>query len=210
MSYLADFPVRTSAQPEKEQESTASAPGSGQKWRASFAKFDQDSSSWKTHQHSLLGGLDEFSETWPRWGLMRAGECWERQTWAPITRETASGLWPKIPTPTVCGNYNRKGITKKAGDGLATYVRKFPTATATAHKGWSVNHNRAETDDRLDYTVEREAHKSGESGRLNPEWVEWLMGFPSGWTELKPLEMRRFREWQRQHSPTCQEMRDAG
>ena len=25
-------------------------------------------------------------------------------------------------------------------------------------------------------------------GSLNPEWVEWLMGFPKGWTDLKPLE----------------------
>jgi DNA (cytosine-5)-methyltransferase 1 len=22
-------------------------------------------------------------------------------------------------------------------------------------------------------------------GKLNPNWVEWLMGFPTGWTDLK-------------------------
>ena len=22
-------------------------------------------------------------------------------------------------------------------------------------------------------------------GKLNPEWVEWLMGYPVGWTDLK-------------------------
>jgi DNA (cytosine-5)-methyltransferase 1 len=27
------------------------------------------------------------------------------------------------------------------------------------------------------------------SGQLNPTWVEWLMGWPQGWTELKPSEM---------------------
>jgi hypothetical protein len=27
------------------------------------------------------------------------------------------------------------------------------------------------------------------SGSLNPTWVEWLMGWPLGWTDLKPLEM---------------------
>lgn len=37
------------------------------------------------------------------------------------------------------------------------------------------------------------------SGQLNPEWVEWLMGWPIGWTELGPLEMDRFHEWQQQH-----------
>jgi len=26
-------------------------------------------------------------------------------------------------------------------------------------------------------------------GPLNPDWVEWLMGWPIGWTDLKPLEM---------------------
>ena len=42
----------------------------------------------------------------------------------------------------------------------------------------------------------------GQGGQLNPEWVEWLMGWPIGWTELKPLAMDKFREWQRQHSPS--------
>ena len=104
-------------------------------------------------------------------------------------------------TPTVCGNYNRKRASKTSGDGLATYVHKFPTPTATAYKGWSKNHNRAMTDDRLDYTVEREANECGQPGRLNPTWEEWLMAWPIGWTELKPLEMGRFQLWLRQHSP---------
>jgi DNA (cytosine-5)-methyltransferase 1 len=105
-------------------------------------------------------------------------------------------LWP---TPTVSGNYNRKGASQNSGDGLATMVRMFPTATATAYKGWSKNHNRANTDDRLDYTIEREAHQSGATGQLNPNWVEWLMGWPIGHTELKPLATDKFREWQQQH-----------
>jgi len=25
-------------------------------------------------------------------------------------------------------------------------------------------------------------------GQLNPEWVEWLMGFPAGWTDCVPSE----------------------
>ena len=40
-------------------------------------------------------------------------------------------------------------------------------------------------------------------GLLNPTWCEWFMGFPQGWTEFAPLEMRRFREWQQQHSVNC-------
>jgi len=33
------------------------------------------------------------------------------------------------------------------------------------------------------------------AGQLNPDWVEWLMGWPIGWTDLKPLAMGRFRLW---------------
>lgn len=114
------------------------------------------------------------------------------------------------PTPTVCGNHNRKGASATSGDGLATVVaqRTWPTATATAYKGWSPNHNRANTDDRLDYTVEREAFQHGQQTppmRLSPDWVEWLMGWPIGHTDLKPLGMDRFREYVQQHGEclTC-------
>jgi hypothetical protein len=27
-----------------------------------------------------------------------------------------------------------------------------------------------------------------QDGFLNPMWVEWLMGFPLGWTDLEDLE----------------------
>lgn len=33
-------------------------------------------------------------------------------------------------------------------------------------------------------------------GKLNPTWVEWLMGWPTGWTDLKPLAMDKYRQWQ--------------
>lgn len=35
---------------------------------------------------------------------------------------------------------------------------------------------------------------------LNPLFAELAMMWPSGWTDLKPLEMDKFREWQQQHS----------
>jgi DNA (cytosine-5)-methyltransferase 1 len=36
-------------------------------------------------------------------------------------------------------------------------------------------------------------------GQLNPTWVEWLMGWPAEWTDLKPLEMDKFLYVQQQH-----------
>ncbi len=212
--FLADSRARTSAQPEAAQDLTAPEAGFGQKWRGSFAKYDPATFSWKTRQFSLLGDCVEFSETWPRWGSMRNGECWERPMSERPTGETESGLWP---TPT-CGGGGQtlpEGTTPqgKTPEGrkqtvcLERYVQQverkvWPTPTATAHKGWSKSHNRARTDDRLDYTVEREASESGLIGRLNPQFVEWLMGWPIGWTELQHLETGRFREWLQQHGGT--------
>lgn len=43
---------------------------------------------------------------------------------------------------------------------------------------------------------------SDTSGALNPDWVEWLMGWPIGWTGLKPLEMDRFQSWRKAHLNT--------
>jgi hypothetical protein len=97
MSYLADFHARTSALPEQAQESKATEAGCGRKWEGSFARYDRDSHGWKTPQCSLLGGLIVFSETWPRWGSMRNGECWERTTLALATTGSEYG---SLPTPT--------------------------------------------------------------------------------------------------------------
>ena len=35
---------------------------------------------------------------------------------------------------------------------------------------------------------ERRSMRSGNGGKLNPTWVEWLMGFPTGWTDLRDSE----------------------
>jgi DNA (cytosine-5)-methyltransferase 1 len=35
---------------------------------------------------------------------------------------------------------------------------------------------------------EKRQMSAGTGGRLNPTWVEWLMGFPLEWTDLKDLE----------------------
>jgi hypothetical protein len=37
------------------------------------------------------------------------------------------------------------------------------------------------------------------TGHLNPEWLEWFMGWPMGWTGLEPLEMGKYREWLQSH-----------
>ena len=92
-SFLADFPVRTSPRLEKAQESKESGQECGSRWPESFAKWDHATSSWKTPLSLLAEDSTEFSGIWPRWGMMRAGECSVQSMPAHLTRGTGSGLW---------------------------------------------------------------------------------------------------------------------
>ena len=256
MSFAEDSRVRTSAQPEKAQESTVSNLDCGPKWPGSFAKWNPHTRSWKTAQCSLFGGLEDYSGTWPRWGEMRDGECSaqpmssgleELRAWITSASESGSSL----PTPTKCGNYNRKGASAKSGDGLATVVRRLPTLHGMSKDGRSNGPsgnelgravNRMQTpvaDDAVDRKdgkinsrgepklsaqVKRAgtpaasdwkgSSKPGQrrgqltdpamgvieaGGSLNPPWVEWLMGWPIGWTDLQPLVMDKFQQWLHSH-----------
>ena len=171
-----------------------------------LANFDLKSSSWRTSQRSLIEDWTEFSGTWPRSGLMRNGTAYRLPPLAPLTDAIASGSWP---TPTVKGNYNKAGLSSKSGDGLSTAVQRWPTPTASdARKGYASPPGQA--NDRGRETLSGAVHafktptaapwshggSGGElhkqvapgGGPLNPTWVEWLMGFPLGWTVLPPSE----------------------
>lgn len=177
MWFLADSRVRTFPLLGLVPASKASAAASGVKWRGSFARFDRDSSLWRTAQCSLLAGSEEFSETWPRWGSMRNGECYLRPMSAIRTCVSESGLWP----------------TPKARDWRSggTDPRKVQTRIERRRNQGVI--------DLPDAAVHR-LWKPGLTGLLNPSFSESLMGWPTGWSDLEPLEMARFHEWQRQHS----------
>jgi DNA (cytosine-5)-methyltransferase 1 len=188
--YLADFHAKTLAPQEKAQELTESGQECGEKWRASFTKYDHDSSLWRTHQCSLLGDLEPFLETWPQWGLMRDGECWEQLTLERHIRGTESGLSPNgvdsFHTPNTTGldgGSNSRKALKKRQHNWPTPV-KSDYAARRPSKGWQGNSDLpsvvwTETGGRENPTMP--------PAQLNATWVEWLMGWPLGWTDLKPL-----------------------
>lgn len=88
--------------------------GYGWRWPGSLAKFDHASRLWRTRQCSLVEGLDEFSGTWPRWGLMLDGECLELQPLASSTDESESGLLP-TPSGVNAGKNNTMGRVDEWG-----------------------------------------------------------------------------------------------
>jgi len=52
------------------------------------------------------------------------------------------------------------------------------TPTARDHKGYTMRSGES--------ICNQLRRLYGGSGSPNPEWIEWLMGYPSGWTELEP------------------------
>ena len=191
--------ARTSPPPAKAQELQEREAGFGPKCLGSLAKFDPDSHSWKTHQFSLLGGLESFSATWPRWGMMRNGECWELSTPAHLTNGTESGLWQNWPTPAArdCKGSNSRehcetnGTGRKHMDQLANAVA-FPDlrfATPQARDFRTGQQSRWENPERTRNLNDQIG------GQLNPTWVEWLMGWPIGWTDCAASATAKFRLW---------------
>lgn len=181
-SWLAASHAKTSASRGKAAAWAASAVGYGRKWLGSFAKFDPATSSWKTAQCSLLEDSASFSATWPSWGSMRTGECWERQKSELSTFEVGSGLWP---TPTASG-FEAKDIPKLLAR-RAKYAEKY------GNNGFGLTLNQA---------VKVRAYQElgyVPAGGLNPDWTESLMGWPIGQTAIEPLETAKFLAWQRLH-----------
>ena len=87
----------TYPQPAKEPESTAKNPACGSTWPESLARWDPNTSSWKTRQCLLFEDSTESLETLPSWGSMRGGELLALEPLELFTEETESGL---LATPT--------------------------------------------------------------------------------------------------------------
>lgn len=189
--------ARTFPAPGKAQGSTESEADYGQNLPGLLAKYDRDSRSWKTVQCSLVEGLDEFSETWPRSGTMRNGCAFQQPSVARTISATASGFWPtpRAGNPGSRPNGNGGKILEeevKIAEGLRKRgMKMYPTPTV---------HNAKECNAPSEANRNEPTLASRVGGRLNPPWVEWLMGWPIGWTDCAPLAMDKFQSWRQQHS----------
>lgn len=70
-------------------------------------------------------------------------------------------------------------------NGLAAAAKLWPTPNSRDWKDTTARSSLRAVDQGFQLTLGRAVHVSNPvSGALNPNWTEWLMGFPIGWTGL--------------------------
>jgi len=128
---------------------------------------------WPTPDASVAN-LGEGTETWL---ARREREKLKGQNGngmgMPLT--IAVQMWP---TPTTQDASNDGGPSQFERNSLPlnAAVKTFPTPTSSNRDSAGGSNSRAKQKKDGTYI----------SGQLNPTWVEWLMGFPLGWTDCDP------------------------
>lgn len=172
-------------------------------WRESEAAFIGRSIGWpkksSPHSYSLKTCQLSFVEEdppWfnrlPRWGMIVGGVLYPLRPLERFTAEKGGSYWP---TP-VANDDNKsieahlamkarmKGGQRKTITSLNVAVKMWPTPDSSARGACKNLQMRGEN--RHHFTIQDAVN----SGKLNPTWVEWLMGYPAGWSELSAWAMQ--------------------
>jgi len=175
--------ARTSVLPVAVMASTVNDPAY---FSRSFAWFDncaQNTSCWKTWQRCLIEDWTEFSESWPRSGMMRSGIVYRLHPLVPRISGTGCSSLPtgdyptpqasdwKVPSLVKKGNH---GYGSSSAHGLAAKVAMLPTPAARDWKSGTGRQENGHTP-QLPEVI---------GGQLNPQFVSWLMGFPVDWCDM--------------------------
>lgn len=147
------------------------------------------------HTSDLISGelpLPTLSRTWSVKAITPSCLLLKLRLSERRTGESASHLWPtatardyKEGTEKSCANILVNGLLGRAVH--ATNAGLFPTPTTGAGLcGGTGNFQqlKALRECGMITEEERRSMSAGNGGSLNPDWVEWLMGYPIGWTAV--------------------------
>mgnify|MGYP006131356647 CR=1 FL=1 len=187
------IPVSLLVQRENGQEKTI-PDTSGLTSKKSSEQFDLFDASSRMLKDTSVSDCEKSLATWKALVTSARGEYSARLKSAHLTKESESLSWP---TPTATNN--GPGVDKNNPRGIQQ-GNALATAVLWESKGWWPTPSAHEA--RLGYQDRSDPTKKGTQeslltvvvntaggrlecpGQLNPEWVEWLMGVPTGWTEL--------------------------
>jgi hypothetical protein len=152
----------------------------------------KQSYSLRTLQQSFLTDSEPSSLTLPRSGMTVNGYVYELPTVGSRITETDGGYWP---TPNALPATNDLNLqcsgdrrTKPNKLGWAVAVNLYPTPCSRDYRSsmsMETVRRREQESSRGVNLSEFMQRMDGNNGKLNPSWVEWLMGWPIAWTGLK-------------------------
>ena len=170
-SSLVAIPASHSVQPVSDSEPKMSGT-SGQPSQMAFGFCDPESASSRTSKDTSPLGCEKLLQSWKDSVTARRGEYSARLKLARLTSESGCSSWPTASTrdwkdtPGMAKESTDKdGSHRNRMDQLARAVYAYGQADpANPSTGGSRQESLATT------------------GKLNPRWVETLMGLPVGWT----------------------------
>lgn len=99
-----------------------------------------------------------------------------------VAVQEGKSLWP-TPTARDCkGTNSLKHLTQPKTPGNNHHVRQLANAVKLFTTPCAADAQRTHGGDN------HRSLRTDVAGQLNPTWVEWLMGFPIGWTDLNASE----------------------
>jgi len=145
---------------------------------------------WRTPQTSFSTATSEAANlisseslrSWPAWGMWDAMAVYPLEPLDSSTNGDGCGL---LPTPV-------------ARDGKSFYVVTYQTALRIMNRSGSKSRQ-------LHWSQFGTVFHNLKKGWANPRFSEAMMGWPIGFTDLRPLEKGRFQEWLRQHGDYLEE-----
>ena len=191
-------------------------------WRTARCLYAEDLV-WSSLTLPRWGSLHD-GELWERTTQAPRTSATGFGCWPTPTADACIGV---APTPAMAERFRRKGSSGSFVEAMA--ARMWPTPKASAagpdfaamKRGKSIS---LQTAVMLPTPTVNDSKNNGSpsqyrrtsngkprdlqsnavvGGALNPTWVEWLMGWPLGWTDCGASATDRFREWCNAHGRSC-------
>ena len=162
----------------------------------SLAQLDQTTSSWKMSPLLKPTVLNKLSKTWPSWGMTADGFAYEHPMSGHRITEIDGFVWPTPNSRDWKDSGGSQGNRKSPNLGTRVHWPTPRTAGMCGGSGaWALL--------KKNTTIEEARQMgAGNGGKLNPMWVEWLMGWPLGWTNSKQSETVKSRSKSQSRLPS--------